>query len=550
MAAPGIQTVEDVYGLLLRSRLVPAEDAQALLDRWQAEEKERPSDPQRFVAWLVANRHLTEYQGALLVRGFCERFFLNDYKVLDRLGRGRMAGVYKAQHRLGQIVAIKVLPPSKAREPNMKSRFLREARLALQLKHPNVVRTFQVGEDNGLHYLVMEHLEGETLRELMARVGKLAPEEAVRLAYEALQGLDHIHARGLVHRDLKPSNLMLVYPASVPAEGPLRGNVKILDIGLGRPLMDETAPGDVTALTSERVVLGTPDYMAPEQARDPRAADIRADIYSLGCVLHHALTGGPPFADANLLNLMIRHATEEPPPIKEANPAVSDGLQEVVRKMMAKDPSVRYATPRRAADALRPFLADGVDREQSPENDPGMRAYLDWLEGQVIHADLPAWLAEMDTVQMGEVRKARSATPADTRATAPVRPSKVVARNNDVKPPSERTKVVRKLSRSSRSTPRPALPVPASQKTSSETDLSTLPPSGLPAAPRTELDPLCSPSAVVQTRGKTRRGVILFTGGLALGALVTLIGMLVAPLFRSPPPPATDSSPGRRRTVP
>jgi hypothetical protein len=126
----------------------------------------------------------------------------------------------------------------------------------------------------------------------------------------------------------------------------------------------------------------------------------------------------------------------------------------------------------------------------------------------------------------------------------------VVARNNDVKPPSERTKVVRKLSRSSRSTQRPVLPVPASQKTSSETDLSTLPPSGIPAAPRMELDPLRSPSAVVRTRGKARRGVILFASGLAFGVVATLIGMLVAPLFRSLPPPATDSSPRKRRTVP
>jgi serine/threonine-protein kinase len=145
-----VQTVQDVFSLLLRSGLLPGDDARALLARWQSDAKDRVGDPQRFVAWLVSNKHLTDYQGALLIKGFSEGFFLNEYKVLERLGRGRMAGVYKAQHRLGQVVAIKVLPPSKAREPNMKSRFLREAKLALQLKHANVVRSFQVGQSNGL----------------------------------------------------------------------------------------------------------------------------------------------------------------------------------------------------------------------------------------------------------------------------------------------------------------------------------------------------------------------------------------------------------------
>jgi serine/threonine protein kinase len=542
-----IHTVQDVYSLLLRSRLVAAEDAQALLDRWQVEEQERSSDPQRFVGWLVANRQLTDYQGALLVRGFCEGFFLNDYKIMERLGRGRMAGVYKAQHRLGQVVAIKVLPPSKARDPNMKSRFLREARLALQLKHPNVVRTFQVGEDNGLHYMVMEHLEGETLAELMARLGKLSPEEAVRLAFEALQGLDHIHARGLVHRDLKPSNLMLVYPANVPAEGPLRGNVKILDIGLGRPLMDESTPGDQTALTCEGIVLGTPDYMAPEQARDPRAADIRSDIYSLGCVLYHALSGRPPFADANPLNLMIRHATEQPRSLRELNPAVPEGLQPVVAKMMAKDPSERYATPRRAADALRPFLADVLDREQSPENDPGMRAYLDWLEGQVLHADLPVWLAEMDTVQIADVRKTKAALAGETRPLAPVRPSKVAARETEAKPLSERTKVVRKVSRSSRSA---VLPAAAGVKADPATNGSTLPPPGGSTTPVPGLDSQSVPPAAARPPATTRRGLVLFASGLAFGALATLVAFLVAPLFRSEPPAPGDSAARRRRTLP
>jgi serine/threonine protein kinase len=401
------RTVRDAYGLILRSGLLAEHDAAELRARWQGEAAGRSADPQRFVGWLVVNKHLTEYQGALLLRGFADGFFLNEYKVLDRLGRGKMAGVYKAQHRLGQVFALKVLPPSKAREPNLKNRFLREARLALQLKHPNVVRSFQMGEARGLHYLVMEYLEGETLAALFARRGRLPPDEAVHLTHQALQGLGHVHARGMVHRDLKPSNVMVVYPGGVPCDDTTNATVKILDIGLGRPLLEEGPPGADTALTSERFVIGTPDYMAPEQARDARAADVRSDIYSLGCVLYHALAGRPPFPDGIALDVMIRHATEAPQPLKELNPAVPDGLQQIVDRMMAKNPDDRYPTPERAADALRMFLAATDAEPATPENDPRMRAYLDWLEAQVIHADLPAWLAEMDTLTAADLRKAR-----------------------------------------------------------------------------------------------------------------------------------------------
>src|SRR5262249_54649625 len=154
------------------------------------------------------------------------------------------------------------------------------------------------GEAKGLHYLVMEHLEGETLEDVLQRRKRLAPNEAVRLIHQALVGLEHIHEQGMVHRDLKPANLMLVpAPGRGEPDNTLRATVKILDIGLGRELFDENAPQaqQNTELTGEGVLLGTPDYLAPEQARDPRTIDIRADIYSLGCVLYHALAGQSPF---------------------------------------------------------------------------------------------------------------------------------------------------------------------------------------------------------------------------------------------------------------
>jgi serine/threonine protein kinase len=531
-----VQTVQDVFSLLLRSGLLPSEEARLLLDRWQAEAKDR-ADPQRFVAWLVLNKQLTDYQGALLVRGFAEGFFLNDYKVLERLGRGRMAGVYKAQHRLGQIVAIKVLPPSKAREPNLKSRFFREAKLALQLRHPNVVRAFQVGEANGLHYIVMEHLEGETFADLFGRRGRLTPGEAVRLTHQALLGLQHIHSLGLVHRDVKPSNLMLVHSRGEPADETVTGTVKILDLGLGRQLLEDGPAGDDTALTSEGLVLGTPEYMAPEQARDPRSADIRSDIYSLGCVLYHALAGRAPFPDTNLLNLMIRHATEEPQALRESNPAVPDGLQEIVSRMMAKDPAERYPTPDQATQALHLFLSAAADNSPAPENDPAMRTYLSWLEEQIIHADLPSWLAEMDTVTMTDMQRSKIAAIEASRPAPPMRPSKPSRPSGEVPTATEKTKLVRKLRGGKRLIEQPSHGVPA--------DIPPLQRQSAPATTAvaaiadTELTPapVRLPSAAATTflpiprKQISRRDLVAFGLGACLGALATSAGFFIVMEF-------------------
>src|SRR5262245_20985874 len=255
-------TVENLCGLIIRSRLLTPEDVKAVYQRWQDDAKDNVGNVGQFMRWLVVKQYLTEYQAALIGRGHADDFFLNQYKILDRLGKGRMAGVYKAVHHLGQIVAIKVLPPSKAKDANLLSRFQREARLAMRLKHPNVVRSFQVGEAKGLHYLVMEHLEGETLEDVLQRRKKLAPNEAVRLIHQALVGLQHIHEQGMVHRDMKPANLMLVpAPGRGEPDNTLRATVKILDIGLGRELFDENAPAaqQNTELTGEGVLLGTPD---------------------------------------------------------------------------------------------------------------------------------------------------------------------------------------------------------------------------------------------------------------------------------------------------
>jgi eukaryotic-like serine/threonine-protein kinase len=374
--------VENICGFLIRGGLMTPGEMRAMHVRWQAEGGADLANVPKFLKWLTATGYVTEYQAGLLAQGRANNFFLHQYKILERIGRGRMAGVYKAVHNLGQVVAVKVLPPSKAKDPQILARFEREARLAMRLKHANVVRTFQVGQANGLHYLVMEHLEGETLEDLLRRRRVLRPEEAVQLAYQTLLGLQHIHEQGMVHRDIKPANLFLVSPTAI----------KILDIGLAREFFEDT-PADARDgldLTTEGMLLGTPDYLAPDQARDPRRSDIRADIYSVGCVLYHMLVGQPPFPDQSLLRQIVRHATEAPKPLRAHNPAIPDGLEQIVAWMMAKLPEDRYTTPSRAAQALDVFLLacePATDMELPP-----MREFLSWLEREKITppAELPA----------------------------------------------------------------------------------------------------------------------------------------------------------------
>jgi serine/threonine protein kinase len=517
-------TVQNVYGLLLRSKLLSLEEAKAMYARWEREAGAHATNLARFAAWMVANKYLTEYQAGLLARGHAEGFFLGDYKVLDRLGKGRMAGVYKAQHRLGQVVAIKVLPPSKAKDPTLLGRFQREARLALKLKHPNIVRAFQVGVCDGLHYLVMEYLEGETLEEVLTRRGKFLPGEAVRLVYQALQGLEHIHGQGLVHRDLKPSNLMLV-PGAAADGSTLRSTVKILDIGLGRALFDDGA-AEGPALTGEGVLLGTPDYMSPEQARDPRATDIRGDIYSLGCVLYHLLSGHPPFPDTNIISQMIRHATEPPRPLKEMNPAVPDGLQQIVNWMLAKGPAGRYPTPERAAGALQVFLAAGSEPALGPESDPKMRSYLTWLEvedgkaRQAAAAPTPPVAKLASTAPAG--KKPPSTVPAiPVQATPPApaaAPDKAARPNKPERPRHGAGKRRRKTRQ------HPAVPVAV--------PATPVAPVAAPAEVNVELVAVSSapPRPATPFLSLGRRDFLFFTIGTAAGATVTLLGWLIARL--------------------
>jgi serine/threonine protein kinase len=386
-----VTTIRDYCALLRKSKLLSAEDIETYYRKWRDDTGGTEDQVDRFRKFLVTQRVVTEWQAALIQRGRADGFFLDGYKILDRIGKGQMGGVYKAVHTLGQLVAVKILPASKAKDQHLLGRFQREARLLLQLNHPNVVRAFQLGESNGVHYIVMEYLEGETLDETLARRKQLPWAEAVRLVHQALCGLQHLHERRMVHRDLKPANLMLV-PAPTTPDTTWDATLKILDIGLGRELFSDDVPAAQieTQLTVEGTVLGTPDYLAPEQAKDARSSDIRADIYSLGCVLYQCLAGRLPFPETNLMTQMLKHATEKPPPITTFAPDVPLPLLGVVDRLMAKLPEQRYPTPATAAEALAPFLAaNGA----IPAPAAVVPAFQKWLETES-HLQVPEFLPD------------------------------------------------------------------------------------------------------------------------------------------------------------
>ncbi|MCI0639118.1 MAG: protein kinase [Gemmataceae bacterium] len=406
------QTVESLCNQLARAKVLSADAIRGLRLEWRAAAGVAADRVADFRQWLLRQQRLTAFQLDMIDRGYGDLLHFGQYKLTERIGRGRMAGVYKGVHSSGQVVAIKVLPPTKAKDPQVLGRFLREARLAVKLDHDNVVRTFQSGVQEDMHFIVMEYLDGDTLDEVLKKRKRLPGPEAVAILIQALEGLEHLNDEGLVHRDLKPGNLMLLSESSTPlTESTANCTVKILDIGLGRALFDEGTPGaGELEITSDGAILGTLDYMAPEQARSAHSADIRADIYSLGCVMYEMLTGKPPFPDTNFARQMRRHAEEAPKPPAETVAGLPPQLNAIVLKMLAKDASMRYATPSQAIKDLR-ALAAPTPASVKPARP--MRSYLSWLEMQRLHQQPgefhPAPAAKMEQASSPPVvRRAQS----------------------------------------------------------------------------------------------------------------------------------------------
>lgn len=313
--------------------LIDAAEVRALLDRFPA--AERPRDARQLARALIAARRLTAYQAGAILQGKAKGLVIGRFVVLAKLGAGGMGMVFKAEQKtLRRVVALKILPPSVTREPEAVVRFHREAAAAAKIDHPNLVRAIDADEAGGMHFLVMEFVDGRDLSKLVRERGPLPVERAVDALIQAARGLDAAHSRGIVHRDIKPSNLI--------RDG--AGTVKVLDLGLARLDDPDISGADGGGLTLTNAFLGTADYMSPEQAFDPRLADARSDIYSLGCTLHYLLTARPVYGGRSLMQRLLGHREAAIPSLRTARPDVSPGLDEAFRRMVAKAPGDRPAS--------------------------------------------------------------------------------------------------------------------------------------------------------------------------------------------------------------
>jgi WD40 repeat protein/serine/threonine protein kinase len=305
------------------------------------------TEPRALARELIRRDWLTAYQINRLFTGHGEQLILGQYVLLERLGEGGMGQVLKARHqRLERTVALKQIRKERLDSPAAVQRFQREARAAARLSHPNIVTVYDADEVAGTHFFVMEYVEGTDLAKLVQGQGPLTVQQACDCVRQAALGLQHAHEQGLVHRDIKPANLFLTN----------KGVVKVLDMGLARlegPAGHDGGATDPT--TCEGAVMGTPDFMAPEQAADSHAADVRADLYSLGCTLYFLLTGRVPFPGGSLTEKLLKHQTGPVPRVEAVRPDVPPGVAAVARKLMAKRPADRYQTPAELAEALGPF---------------------------------------------------------------------------------------------------------------------------------------------------------------------------------------------------
>jgi serine/threonine protein kinase len=281
---------------------------------------------------------------------------LPDYDILEEIGRGGMGIVYKAQQQSRQrVVALKVIRKERLSHPEVVRRFRREVQAAARLSHPNIVLVYDSDEEGDTHFLAMEYVPGITLQRLVEQHGRLPVPQACAYVRQAALGLQHAHEQALVHRDIKPANLMVtaVDPGQ-PGALAYRGAVlKILDMGVARLYqLSGNQEELITTLTQDGAVLGTPDYIAPEQLENAHDADIRADLYSLGCTFHFLLTGQVPFPGGTLIQKLDKQRWATAAPVEQLRPEVPAGVAAVVRKLMAKRPEDRYQTPAELVAAL------------------------------------------------------------------------------------------------------------------------------------------------------------------------------------------------------
>jgi serine/threonine protein kinase len=391
-----------------------------LLDQAQLEDALRTvpgvdrGDARAIAEHFIRDGHLSRFQANKLLKGASVGLVLGPYQVLAPLGKGGMGTVYLARDgRSGQLVALKVLAPKRARnEARVRARFLREMEMSQRVSHPHLAWTYEAGQIQGVYYIAMEYIPGKSLYRLIAEGGPLPFPRAARLMAEVAAALEHAHNQGLIHRDLKPSNI-LVTP---------HDHAKVLDLGLA--LIEGERGTDVRVVGGQGYIVGTMDYIAPEQATDPTKADRRSDVYSLGCTLYFALTGRPPFPGGTSKEKILKHRTEEPEPLLKLRPDLPTGFAELVHKMMAKDPDQRFPSAVAAEEELERW-ANGEPSE--PLDRPDDDSYIETVtqlqrvepSQEYSYPELPA-VPVVRVVELDEIGEDEPRSSPGSRSTLPL----------------------------------------------------------------------------------------------------------------------------------
>jgi serine/threonine protein kinase len=340
---------------VLRSGLLEREALQAAL---KGVPREQRADPEALADHLVRGGHLSRFQARRLLKGRFRGLILGPYQILAPIGRGGTGTVFLARDtRSSELVALKLLPRSSA-EKRQRARFRREMLLSRRVAHPHIATTYSSGKIDGVYYIAMEYIPGKSLQRLVQEEGPIDVPRAARLMREVASGLAHAHDRGMIHRDLKPSNIMVT-----PHD-----HAKVLDLGLA--LVEGEDVADYRVLGGKGYIVGTMDYIAPEQTANSAAVDRRADIYSLGCTLYYAITGRPPFPGGTSKEKIQRQRREEPESLLDLKPTLPVEFVVLIRRMMAKDPNDRPSTAADVLRNLRPWAGDAalpLDRKDDPE---------------------------------------------------------------------------------------------------------------------------------------------------------------------------------------
>ncbi len=385
---PGVTSDTFLTALVKSNLLSPTQLAAA---QAEATAMGANADAKMVARGLIKKGLITRWQAEQLLAGVTN-LFLGRYKLLERIGKGGMGTVYKAEHTvMGRTVALKVMSQALLNDAGAVARFQREVQAAASLQHPNVVTAYDADCVGKTHFLVMEYVEGHDLKERLQQQGRLSVGWVCECIRQAALGLQHAHEHGMVHRDIKPANLLVT--SERPGGPPL---VKILDMGLARFVSDVVVDG---GLTKSGQVMGTPDYIAPEQAEDTKHADIRADIFSLGCSLFHLLTGQTPYKGDTLMSKLMARMQDTVPPASPLRSDVPQALDALIAKMLQKNPADRQQTPAEVATALAPFTATldaAFDDTMAVTNVAAMTPTIDLQNAQPkADTDLNRFLGEL-----------------------------------------------------------------------------------------------------------------------------------------------------------